>query len=218
MKVALEKSFPMSGPAEVAWQVLRDVGSVAACMPGARITESLGEGRYKGTMNVRIGPAAMSFRGELEVRDIDPATKSLALVAKGTDSTGTSGAAMDLKARIESTGDATSNLLGASEVSMSGKAAALGGRMMNSVADQLMQQFSANFAARVAALAVHGAAQQASAGASDDDGNAPGRATGAVASGLPPAVPSSPAELNGLALAWSAFKDWLRNLSGRKAA
>jgi carbon monoxide dehydrogenase subunit G len=195
MKVALEKSFPMSGPAEVAWQVLRDVGSVAACMPGARITESLGEGRYKGTMNVRIGPAAMSFRGELEVRDIDPATKSLALVAKGTDSTGTSGAAMDLKARIESTGDATSNLLGASEVSMSGKAAALGGRMMNSVADQ-----------------------QASAGASDDDGNAPGRATGAVASGLPPAVPSSPAELNGLALAWSAFKDWLRNLLGRSAA
>ena len=36
---------------------------------------------------------------------------------------------------------------------MSGKAAAFGGRMMNSVADQILKQFAANFAAQVAALA-----------------------------------------------------------------
>jgi carbon monoxide dehydrogenase subunit G len=218
VKVALEKSFPMPGPAEVAWQVLQDIESVAACMPGAAITEHLGEGRYKGTMNVRIGPAAMSFRGEIEVRDVDAAAKSLALVAKGTDSTGTSGAAMDLKARIEPTGDATSNLLGASEVSMSGKAAAFGGRMMTSVADQVMQQFSANFAARVAALVAHRAAREAPAGAGDGAGTETGSGAGAVASGLPPVVPPVPTELNGLALAWAVFKDWLRSLFGRKAA
>ena len=32
---------------------------------------------------------------------------------------------------------------------MSGKAAAFGGRMMNSVADQVLKQFAANFAAQV---------------------------------------------------------------------
>ncbi len=36
---------------------------------------------------------------------------------------------------------------------MSGKAAAFGGRMMNSVADQILKQFAANFAREVAALA-----------------------------------------------------------------
>ena len=205
MKVELEKSFPMPGSADVTWEFLQDIQSVAGCMPGAKITESLGEGRYKGTMTVKIGPATMSFRGEVEVRDIDPGQKSLALRAKGTDSTGTSGAAMDLEARVEATGDGSSNLIGASEVSMSGKAAAFGGRMMNSVADQIMQQFAANFAAQVAAVSARQAAPAANAGA----GAAPAEALPS-----PPAVAS---ELNGLALAWAVFKDWLRSLFHRKA-
>ena len=36
---------------------------------------------------------------------------------------------------------------------MSGKAAAFGGRMMNTVADQMLKQFADNFAARVGAIA-----------------------------------------------------------------
>lgn len=203
MKVELEKSFPMPGSADVTWEFLQDIQSVAGCMPGAKITESLGEGRYKGTMTVKIGPATMSFRGEVEVRDIDAGRRSLALLAKGTDSTGTSGAAMDLKARVEAAGDGSSNLVGNSEVSMSGKAAAFGGRMMNSVADQIMQQFAANFAAQVGALSARQAAASSSAG-------------GAPAE-VPPNPPSVASELNGLALAWAVFKDWLRSLFTRKA-
>ena len=114
-------------------------------MPGAKITERLPTGGYKGTVSVRVGPAAMSFRGELEVRDVDPAAHSLRLVAKGTDTTGTSGAAMDLAARIETAAEGTCNLVGKSEVSMSGKAAAFGGRMMTSVAEQVLKQFADNF-------------------------------------------------------------------------
>ena len=208
MKVELEKSFPMPGPAEVAWEFLQSIESVAGCMPGAKITERLDGGRFKGTMTVKIGPATMSFRGDVEVRDVDPTARSLALLAKGTDSTGTSGASMDLKARIEPVGDASCNLIGASEVSMSGKAAAFGGRMMNSVAEQIMQQFAANFAAQVSALSARRAAVLA------PSPDVPGDA----AAVLPPIVPPVASELNGLALAWAVFKDWLRSLFAKKAA
>jgi len=157
---------------------------------------------------VKIGPATMSFRGEVEVRDIDPGQMSLALLAKGTDSTGTSGASMDLKARVEPAGDGLCNLVGNSEVSMSGKAAAFGGRMMSSVAEQLMQQFSANFAAQVAALFAHSAATSAAAAGEPGD----------AAAEVPPIVPPVASELNGLALAWAVLKDWLRSLFTRKTA
>ena len=153
MKVELEKTFPMPGSADVAWEFLQDIEAVAGCMPGAKITERLPDGGYKGTVTVRVGPATMSFRGEVEVRDVDAAAHSLRLLGKGTDSTGTSGASMDLAARIEAVADGSSNLVGKSEVSMSGKAAAFGGRMMNSVADQILKQFADNFATQVAALA-----------------------------------------------------------------
>jgi carbon monoxide dehydrogenase subunit G len=205
MKVELEKTFPMPGSAEVAWAFLQDIEAVAGCMPGAKITERLPDGGYKGTVTVRVGPATMAFRGEVEVRDIDPAAHSLRLLGKGTDSTGTSGASMDLAARIEAVGEGSSNLVGKSEVAMSGKAAAFGGRMMNSVADQILKQFADNFASRVAALAAQGSLAAT---------NAPGT----PAAALSPEPPPVARELNGLALVWAVLKDWLRSLLSRKAA
>jgi carbon monoxide dehydrogenase subunit G len=197
MKVELEKTFPMQASAEVAWDFLQNIEAVAGCMPGATITERLPAGGYKGTVTVRVGPATMSFRGEVEVRDVDPAARSLTLLGKGTDSTGTSGASMDLKARIEAVGDGSCNLVGRSEVSMSGKAAAFGGRMMNSVADQILKQFAGNFEAQVAASA----AQRGAVPASSENASSP----------KPPVV----RELNGFALLWTVIREWLRGRFAR---
>ena len=151
MKVQLEKTFPMPGSAETAWTLLQDIEAVAVCMPGAAITERVDATHFKGTVAVKFGPASMSFRGEVEVAGVERASKTLRLVGKGTDSTGASGASMDLDARIEAQGADACNLVGSSEVSISGKAAAFGGRMMGSVADQVLKQFAANFATKVAA-------------------------------------------------------------------
>jgi uncharacterized protein len=212
MKVELEKTYPMPGPAAVAWAFLQDIEAVAGCMPGAAISERLPSGAYRGTVTVKAGPATMSFRGEVDVRDIDPPTRSLRLLGKGTDSTGNSGAAMDLAARIEATGDATCNLVGKSEVSMSGKAAAFGGRMMNSIADQVLKQFADNFAAQVAARAARVAAPAPAA-------QVPGANTAPIPRDdtRPEPAPATP-QLDGMSLLWAAFKDWLRGLIGKRPA
>jgi len=188
MKVRFDKAYPMPCPAQVAWEFLQNLEAVAGCMPGAKITERLDAGRYQGTVTVKVGPATMSFRGEVEMKDADPVTRSLRLLAKGTDSTGSSGASMNLTARIEAAAAGRCALVGASEVSMSGKAAAFGGRMMNAVADTILKQFADNFAGQVSAL-------QANRGA-----------------------PAAAGELNGLALVWTIFKNWLRGLFSRKPA
>ena len=210
MKVELEKTFPMPGSAEVAWEFLQDIEAVAGCMPGAKITERLPDGGYKGTVTVRAGPATMAFRGEVEVHDIDPAAHSLRLLGKGTDSTGTSGASMDLTARIDAVNEGSSNLVGKSEVAMSGKAAAFGGRMMTSVADQILKQFADTFATQVAARVAQRTAAAAPAPAASADGALPAAPA--------PAPPPVPHELNGLALLWVVFKDWLHGLFSKKTA
>ena len=48
MKVELEKLFPMPASADVAWEFLQDIEAVAACMPGAKITERLADGALQG--------------------------------------------------------------------------------------------------------------------------------------------------------------------------
>lgn len=201
MKVQLDNTFPLSSSPEVAWAFLQNVEAVAGCMPGADLTERVDENHYKGTVAVKLGPAKMSFRGEVEVQDLDAATSSLRLIGKGTDTTGSSGASMNLVARIDAVEGGLCELVGSSEVSMSGKAAAFGGRMMNSVADKILLQFADNFSAQVAALQEQ---QDSPAGAG---------------SGAPAAAPAPQVgELNALALGWAVFKDWLRGLFRKKEA
>ena len=189
MKVKLQRTYPVPAPAEQAWQLLSDVERVAACMPGARITERSDPRHYRGTVAVKFGPASMAFRGALEVLALDPASRTLHLIGKGTDTTGGSGAAMDLTASVEAVDAASCNLVGSSEVSLSGKAAAFGGRMAESVAEQVLRQFAANFAAAL---------------------------SGAAPAAAPAAAP--PTQLNGLALLWGALLGWLRSLFGLRGA
>ncbi len=196
MKVQLDKTFPMPGPPEIAWEFLQNIEAVAGCMPGAKLTEKVAENHHKGTVKVRLGPVTMSFRGEVEVQDIDPAARSLRLLGKGTDSSGSSGVSMNLLARIDAADDGSCVLVGSSEVSLSGKAVAFGGRMMDAVADKILVQFAANFAAEVAALQ-----EQRSGSAAAGDTAAPAARAG---------------DLNALALGWAIFKDWLRGLFTKK--
>ena len=207
MKVQIDKTYPMPCSAEIAWQFLQDIEAVASCMPGAKITERLDAGRHKGTVTAKVGPATMSFRGEVEMKDVDAGARTLRLLGKGTDTTGSSGASMDLTARIEASEGNRCNLVGAAEVSMSGKAVAFGGRMMNAVADQILKQFADNFALKVGALQAQSDATPPPGGA------APGRAA-------PSAAPApAPADsLNGIALMWAIVKDWLRGLFANKSA
>lgn len=191
MKVQLNRTFPLPASADAAWAQLQDIAAVAACMPGAKITERVDDTHYKGTVSVKLGPASLSFRGDIEVKSLDPSGRSLRLFAKGTDTTGGSGASMDMTARVELLGANSCNLVGESEVSMSGKAAAFGARMMGPVADQVISQFAANFAARLQAMPAQGAPAQAQAAAA-------------------PAPEARP--LNALSLMWALVKGWFRAL------
>ncbi len=193
MKVQLEKSFELAAPAEAAWALLQDLEAVAGCMPGARITEKVDATHYKGTVTVKLGPASLAFRGEVEVNEVDAGARSLRLVGRGTDTTGTSGAAMDLHARIEAVDAASCRLLGTSEVSVSGKAATFGGRLMSGVADQMLQQFVANFQQRLPAA----------------------QASPAEAVAAAPVAPAR--ELDGLALLWAVVRGWFQHLFARRA-
>lgn len=217
MKVQIDKRYPLACSVEIAWEFLQNIEAVATCMPGAKITERTDATHYRGTVTTKLGPATMSFRGEVEVTEVDAGARSLRLLGKGTDSTGSSAASMNLSARIEPADAGTCCLIGASEISMSGKAAAFGGRMMSTVGDQILQQFASNFASQVEALQARRSGNTAPDGpallAASSAGSLSAASAGDVAR---TDVPSS--ELNVLALAWSIFKGWLRSLFFKKTA
>ena len=149
MQVKLEKKVPISAPATAAWELIQDVRALAECMPGAKITEKLDDTHYQGLVNVRIGPITAAFKGKIEVKGIDAEKRELRLLGTGSDTAGASTASMDLTASVRETGNGGCELVGVSDVSVTGKIASFGGRMMNQVSDQILDQFAANFRNRV---------------------------------------------------------------------
>jgi len=248
MKVTIDRTFPMPAPPAVTWATLADIPTVASCMPGAKITERIDEKHYKGTVTVKVGPATLAFKGEIEVEALDPANRTLRLVAKGTDSSGSSAASLDLTAKVQDADAGRSELVGHSEASVSGKAATFGGRMMDAVSDQILKQFAANFAGRVeaqsssgsdgggsappgstepAASRPTGSGEAASARNTASPADPAASSTASVAAQKPALAPSAQTDsaavpeaqpLNGLALAWAVFKAWIRGLFTNNAA
>jgi carbon monoxide dehydrogenase subunit G len=198
MEVKLDKRYPVPATVDQAWAVLSDIHATAACMPGAGITETIDATHFKGTVKSKVGPAVMTFGGDIEVLALDAATKSMTMLGKGADKSGSS-ASMNLAAKVEP-GDTpgTSVLVGVATIIVSGKLAQFGSRLLVPVSDAMLAQFANNFNAAAAAVP---AAVPA----------------GETAPPPAPAVAAPPAkELNALALMWTVFTGWLASLFGSK--
>jgi len=207
MEVKLEKRYPLEVDAARAWAVLREVRTVAGCMPGAEITEQIDATHYKGTVKVKVGPANAAFGGDIEVRQLDEAARTLQLYGKGADRGGSS-ASMDLTATVEpGETPAASVLVGNAAVVVNGKFAQFGGRMMVQVSDMLLGQFVDNFRAAAAALPAPAAAAT--------DGAAPAGSSDAAPVPTPP--PPVAREINGLAILWQLLKGWVAGLFGKRS-
>lgn len=163
MEVQLNKQYPLTVSSARAWAVLADIRAVAGCMPGAQITEQVDATHYKGLVRSKVGPAVMSFTGDIEVLALEPGERRIELLGKGADKGGSS-AAMKLLARLEPGADGASCvLLGDATVTVSGKLAQFGGRLLVPIADAMLQQFAANFQTAAAAADLSPSNESASA-------------------------------------------------------
>ncbi|MEK7323010.1 MAG: SRPBCC family protein [Pseudomonadota bacterium] len=191
MQVKLEKTFPIAAPADAGWRVLQDIKGVAECMPGAQITQQIDATHYKGQVKMRLGPATASFNGELKIKSIDEGERKIELFGKGSDTSGASAATMNLTAQVRDGGDGRCEVIGVSDITVSGKLASFGGRMLTQVSEQILKQFGDNFTARVLASARGADTPQT------------------MAASVPP-----PKELNGVALAWNVVLGFFKSLFG----
>jgi uncharacterized protein len=209
MEVKLDKRYPVAASIEQAWAVLSDIRQVAVCMPGAQITEQLDDKHFKGTVKSKVGPAVMSFGGDIELQGLNAAERSLQMLGKGADKAGSS-ASMQLSAHLEPGANATTSVLvGQATIIVSGKLAQFGSRLLVPVSDAMLAQFADNFSAAAAAVPVAAPVASSSADAT---------ATAAPAAPARAPMPAAVKELNALALMWTVFKGWLAGLfGGRKS-
>ncbi len=124
------------------WAVLTDVERIAPAMPGAQLT-GVEDGRYSGTVKVKVGPVTASYRGTASFRELDEANHHAVLDAKGKESTGRGQAAALVTADLLPEGDQT-RVKVITDLTISGPLAQFGRGAIAEVSTRLLNQFVDN--------------------------------------------------------------------------
>ena len=144
----IKNEFEVAEPVEKVWRFFDNIPQVAACLPGAELTEDLGDDRYKGKVAVRMGPVRLQFAGTADITERDEAAKRVVVHASGADEKGRGQASMVVTAALTRASRGTK--VGVTQdLQLSGAAAQYGRGMISDVTAVLMRDFSANMQDRI---------------------------------------------------------------------
>jgi carbon monoxide dehydrogenase subunit G len=193
-------------PLGVVWPLLSDPAEVAACIPGAQLAPSTGDGLWRGSIKVKFGPTTAAFRGEAKL-DYDHDAHRCRIEGRGIDQRGASRALANGDVLAAAEGDATRLTVNGS-FTVTGPLETFANAGGVHVARALLTEFANNMANRAMAAAP--------AAAPVVEQSAPEAPAAAVPLPPPPSPPPAPAaELNAFGLLWRAFLSWISSLFGK---
>jgi uncharacterized protein len=147
----IKNQFDVAEPLDKVWEFFGNVPQVATCLPGAELTEDLGDDAYAGTVGVRMGPVKLQFAGKAKIVERDDTAKRMVIDAAGADQKGRGQAAMTITAQLAAAGSGTQVSLD-QDLQLSGAAAQYGRGMIQDVTSVLMGQFASNMQQRIGAI------------------------------------------------------------------
>ena len=159
----IKNEFEVAEPVETVWQFFDNIPQVAACLPGAELTEALGDDRYKGKVAVRMGPVRLQFAGTADITERDEAAKRVVVHASGADEKGRGQANMVITATLARSSRGTTKVGVVQDLQLSGAAAQYGRGMISDVSAVLMRDFAANMQSRIERINLGEPAEQIAA-------------------------------------------------------
>ncbi len=144
----IKSDFEVAQPIDKVWQFFDNIPQVAACLPGAELTDDLGDNKYLGKVAIRMGPVKMQFGGTAAIKERDDAGKRIVVDAAGADDKGRAQASMLVTATLTSVAGGTKVGV-VQDLQLSGAAAQYGRGMISDVTAVLMRDFATNMQDRI---------------------------------------------------------------------
>jgi carbon-monoxide dehydrogenase small subunit len=150
----LEQSFVVRHPRDAVWRFMKEVERVAACMPGAALTEPVQDGRLVGQIAIKLGPIRAAFLGEGEM-ELDDAGFRGTIAGSGRDRRSATRAKGRVEYRLtEEDGGAATRVEVEVAFSLAGPLAQFSrGGIVTDLAARLTARFAENLEARLGGAA-----------------------------------------------------------------
>lgn len=149
--------FEVSLPPSQSWPLLIDVEAIVPCMPGAEIVEMIDDKNFRAKISTRLGPVAMTFACDLSFIEINQESMTAKVKGKGADVKGRGTAEATVTFRCMPSALGTLVVI-ETDLALSGAVAQYGrgAGLLQTVAGQIISQFSRNLELRIAQLKEHG--------------------------------------------------------------
>jgi carbon monoxide dehydrogenase subunit G len=135
--VKIEGEYTFDGPRDQVWEIMRDPEVLASALPGTQSLDQISENEYQGEMQVRIGPVAGLFSGNVAISDeVPPESLTMTVEGRGKPGFVKGTGAVQLIAQ-----EADKTLMQyQGDMQVGGRLASVGQRMMDSVSKSLLKQ------------------------------------------------------------------------------
>jgi carbon monoxide dehydrogenase subunit G len=135
--VKIEGEYTFDGSREAVWDILRDPEVLASALPGTKNLDQISENEYQGEMQVRIGPVAGLFSGQVTISDeVPPESLTMTVEGRGKPGFVKGSGAVQLSSQ-----DSDHTLMQyQGDMQVGGRLASVGQRMMDSVSKSLLKQ------------------------------------------------------------------------------
>ena len=208
----IENEFTVATAVDDLWDFLLDVERIAPCMPGAELTETIDEQHWKGKVNMKFGPVALSFAGSVQMTERDDEAHRAVLQAKGMEAKGKGAANATVTSWLEPAPGGETTVKMTTDITLTGAVAQLSRGLLPEISKKLTQQFADCLEATM------NAEQASTTPVTADTG------TGAAADAGAAAAPAEVATTHvggiglGLSAIWALITDFFRRLfGGRKS-
>jgi uncharacterized protein len=146
MALTMTGEVDLAAPQDVVWEKLNDPEVLKACIPGCESLEKTAENELQAVAKIKIGPVSATFRGKVELTDINPPH---GYTISGEGQGGIAGFAKGA-AKVDLVPvDGGTRMTYAVEAQVGGKIAQLGARLIDGVAKRMADQFFERFAEKV---------------------------------------------------------------------
>ncbi len=143
----LQGQTRIDAPRDRVWAALVDPEILARCMEGVETLESVGDNRFAGVLNARVGPVKARFTGAVEMTEMDPPNRYV-LVGEGKG--GVAGFAKgSAEVLLSEDPDGGTMLTYTARSQVGGKLAQLGTRLIEGTAKAYAESFFAAFRQQV---------------------------------------------------------------------
>jgi len=139
--VKLQNELTIDSPIDEVWQAVIDLEKVTPCLPGAQLTEQVGD-EYKGTMTVKMGPVTAKYNGTVKVEDADESAHRAVIRADGKDARGQGTASATITSTLSENGGDSTRVSVETDMQLTGRVAQFGRGMHKEVAEKIMGRFA----------------------------------------------------------------------------